>query len=83
MNIGGRSNNNSNSGSGGSSTPPADASGSFPDDGSRRMPIANSLGALEAGRRARAAIIARSGRASTRLAAGTASYSNTSVGGLN
>lgn len=50
------------------------------DDGARRMPVANSLQAIEAGRKQRTALIQRSGRASTRLA-GTTPYVNTSIGG--
>lgn len=55
----------------------------YPDDGARRMPVANSLEAIEAARRQRSKVIARSGRASTRLAgsAGTAPYVNNSIGG--
>lgn len=56
----------------------------YPDDGARRMPVANSLEAIEAARRQRAKVIARSGRAATRLAGnspGTASYVNNSIGG--
>jgi hypothetical protein len=66
-------------GGGGGNTAPL----KYPDDGARRMPVANSLQAIEAGRKQRAAVIQRSGRASTRLAGspGTAPYVNTSIGG--
>lgn len=57
--------------------------GPYPDDGSRRMPVSNSLSALEAGRRKRAQVIKSSGRASTKLSgtAGTTSYVNQNIGG--
>ena len=68
-------------GGGGGGTPASTLK--YPDDGARRMPVANSLQAIEAGRRQRSEVIRRSGRASTRLAGapGTAPYVNTSIGG--
>lgn len=55
------------------------------DTGVARMPIPNSASAIEAGRRKRREVIARSGRSSTKLAAapGTASYTNNFLGGTN
>lgn len=46
------------------------------------MPVYNTAGSLEAGRRRRREIVARSGRESTRLAGtpGTAAYANSFLG---
>jgi hypothetical protein len=80
-------------GGGGSSSPaptptssgggaPNASIGPYPDDNARRMPVSNSLTALEAGRRKRAQVIKSSGRASTKLAgAGTSPYVNANIGG--
>lgn len=69
-----------------STPPPAAALGPiYEPDGAKRMPISNSQAVIEAGRKQRARIIARSGRESTRLVnnPGTTSYIGTVLGNTN
>ena len=56
--------------------------GPFPDDGAKRMPVANSPTAVSAARRKRREITARSGRTSTRRVsdAGVRTYVNSALG---
>lgn len=61
---------------------PSSIIGPYPDDNVRRMPVVNSPNSIEAGRRRRREIMARSGRTSTRLVseAGTRAYTGTLLG---
>jgi hypothetical protein len=56
--------------------------GPYPDDNAKRMPVYNSPSAIEAGRRKRREIMARSGRSSTRLVsdAGVRPYQGSLLG---
>lgn len=61
------------------------ALGPYPDDGAKRMPVANSPSTIAAGRRKRREIVSRGGRESTRMAAnpGASSFINQFLGGTN
>lgn len=60
------------------------ALGPYPDDGAKRMPVANSPAIIAAGKKKRDQITARSGRESTRLVSdsGTKSYQNSFLGSV-
>jgi hypothetical protein len=62
--------------------PVTGSSGEFADDGATRMPVINSKTSIEAGRRQRREIAARSGRSSTRMVseAGTRAYVGSLLG---
>lgn len=59
--------------------------GGYKPDNAKRMPVANSPAAIHAARKKRRDIMARGGRASTRLvnSPGTASFINSFLGGTN